>query len=562
MSKNLFFTLPDDISIGRCKNKYKLSSKIYLYLFYLFRFFIFKESLFLFTTITNMIFDNNYSKKIIIKNNIKEFMQYYYKAYLLYLDLKDNVVIGKIIISWIGPVINLSNYLRISIMNKKVYNNKFIYKLSKPEIILFKEFSLRIPFIIYIGFKSYIYKFRIYKYNEYLYKISNLIKYPLLKIILRKDFKVNKIYLKDNIQLSFKIYFDKFKKYKNLNFIKFKFLYFLKKSKFYKFFKLFKKKNFFFLYSFLKIYFINIFYIYLYNIWMLQLYANYDWLETSKWNIFYIFHLYWWLYKYNFDLPVWLYILVIIQVIKIYFNNSINKLNMFNLSQIKKKKYILKELIFRKINSIILITHFEKIYFKFFKQIKYKSRTISRSKWKKSWNLIIKNYPLDFLYLPLNYYNNNHFLNYFYQNYIYNFDKIHWKIFYTGDIYKFATGLNLNDNILFNHFNSWYKSICIFLMTYNRKKENLLINFLFFYYMLRDLFFKIILKTCYRDYLNKVIWMIKHYYRKKLNIEFKNLNKTDYLIKLKKSQLGFFLILYDKYICLIILIIFIKKYTK
>jgi len=99
-------------------------------------------------------------------------------------------------------------------------------------------------------------------------------------------------------------------------------------------------------------------------------------------------------------------------------------------------------------------------------------------------------------------------------------------------------------------------------MTYNRKKENLLINFLFFYYMLRDLFFKIILKTCYRDYLNKVIWMIKHYYRKKLNIEFKNLNKTDYLIKLKKSQLGFFLILYDKYICLIILIIFIKKYTK
>jgi len=161
-------------------------------------------------------------------------------------------------------------------MNKKVYNNKFIYKLSKPEIILFKEFSLRIPFIIYIGFKSYIYKFRIYKYNEYLYKISNLIKYPLLKIILRKDFKVNKIYLKDNIQLSFKIYFDKFKKYKNLNFIKFKFLYFLKKSKFYKFFKLFKKKNFFFLYSFLKIYFINIFYIYLYNIWMLQLYANYD----------------------------------------------------------------------------------------------------------------------------------------------------------------------------------------------------------------------------------------------------------------------------------------------
>lgn len=269
MLQNLYLTLPDDVSIGKFRNKFKLSLKIYFYLFYLFRFFIFKESLFFFTSILNFLFDNKNNLKNYIKFNIIKFKKYYSKIYLLYLLNKYRKSLNKITIFTNTLMIDLLIFYRISIINKKlnIYNHRFIYKSKKISIILFKEFILRIPFVIFIGFKSYIYKFRIYKYNEYLLKICNLINYPLLKIILRFDLKKNYFFLNQNIFFSFKIYFDKL----SLNFNKCKYKNLLNynlinKSKFFKFFKLYKKKNFFFLYNYFKIYFLNIFFIYLYNI--------------------------------------------------------------------------------------------------------------------------------------------------------------------------------------------------------------------------------------------------------------------------------------------------------
>lgn len=543
LREEIFFTLPDDLSIMKKHKKNKLSLKIYFFLFSLFRFFIYKESLNLFISIFNIIIEKkNFFEYIIIK-----YKKYFYNIHLLFI-LKNRYFNKKYLF------LDYIVYYQIILINVKYYN-KYLYGLNIVPVFLFKEFVLRIPFILFIGFKSYIYKFKINKYNEYLLKISNLINYPLLKIILRVKVKETKLFNQN--KFSFKIYFDKFInkfcKSNNKNLILFNFI---NKPTFFKFFLLYKKETFFFLFNYFKIYFLNIFFIYIYNIFIFQMDSNK--IEINKWNIFYLFHLYWWLYKYTLDLPIWLYILIIIQTIRIYFNSLYNYLNLINLIKfIKKNNWIDKNLILIKINSIIFMIHFEKLYYKFFKLVKIKKNNLYKIKWKKYWNYIIKYYPLDFIYLPINYYNNFFFLNKFIKKYRYNLDKIHWKIFYTGNITPLY---NIDLNILNYYFELDYITICKNIIVNNKNQENLLINFFFFYSFLRDLFYKIILQKNFIKYHNKKI-LIKFFLIKSILYHF-NDNKYQIIKRFKETNEDLFKFFYGKRLSLIIYVIFIKKYTK
>ena len=88
------------------------------------------------------------------------------------------------------------------------------------------------------------------------------------------------------------------------------------------------------------------------------------------------------LYKYDFNLPQYIYVLIIIDIIKIYLNN-IYYLNTNNL-----KLFIFKfrnsdnkiNFCFYKFKSIMLLIYFEKLFFRFFKKFEKKQLYFLKSK--------------------------------------------------------------------------------------------------------------------------------------------------------------------------------------
>ena len=156
-NNNIFLTLPGGISVDKNLIKSKLSLKIYFYLFFLFRFFIFKESLFFFSSIMNFIFDNKKFIKKYIKNNLDIYLNYFFK--LNFLLLKNCNKIEKIN-KYINNI-NIQIYYYIT-LNNNIYYYLMLYIPNKISLYLFKEFIIRIPFTLFIGFKSYILNFKIF----------------------------------------------------------------------------------------------------------------------------------------------------------------------------------------------------------------------------------------------------------------------------------------------------------------------------------------------------------------------------------------------------------------
>ncbi len=304
-------------------------------------------------------------------------------------------------------------------------------------------------------------------------------------------------------------------------------------------------------------------------IYFIYLYINngFDWIEPYKWNIFYLFHLYWWLYKYNFDLPVWLYILTILQIINIYLKNIELKYNIGNLVLLKDRKFnfiSVDSIIIYRITSIIILTYFEKIYYKFFKL--YKTKKTKIFKFKNFKNMLIKYYPIDFVYLPFNFYNNSYYYKNYLGKYIYNIDILHWKIFYLGKTYDNNSNiLNTYKQIKINNYlEQKYRKFCSNIWHNYKRKENLSTNFLFFYNYSRNIFWKIYFEKDL-NYINIkynyiIIHIIRNYYFYWiLNYSKKTLSYNN-LFNYKNNNIKLYDFIYSKYLSLVIYIFFIKKY--
>jgi hypothetical protein len=65
------------------------------------------------------------------------------------------------------------------------YKKNYFYKKQKINIILYKNIIFKIEIYIFIFYKDYIEFIKRYKYNEYLDENPLILKYPLLKILLR-----------------------------------------------------------------------------------------------------------------------------------------------------------------------------------------------------------------------------------------------------------------------------------------------------------------------------------------------------------------------------------------
>jgi len=267
-NNNFYFTLPDNISLKKNLLKKKLSNNFFLYLFYLYRFFIFKESMYKFNIINYIIHNNLYL------NNINKQIYYFYLIY--YIELSRYNIFNNKLLNINNSLLNIL-FIFNKISNFDILKFDIFYKKKNINVFFYEDFVLRVHFSFFIGFTTYLKFFKLSKYNEYLSINSELNNYPILKVILKNNvrlvnFDKNDIILsQESVSLSFKIYFDSLSYYNCNNnsflfFSKFTLLLVLNKIKFVKFLLIFNKLMYIFVFKYFKIYFLNIFFLFLYNI--------------------------------------------------------------------------------------------------------------------------------------------------------------------------------------------------------------------------------------------------------------------------------------------------------
>jgi hypothetical protein len=171
----------------------KKNNLIYLYIYYLYFYDKdFKNNIinkktynYILKTYHNMFLKYNYMffyllfelfklNFIDLNNSNKYFRKYNYKKINnLFLKYKDNKLL-----------IYMETYKNNLLIHN--YKNKYFLKNIKINIFIYKDFIFKIELIFYLIYRDYIEYIKRYKYNEYLDENPITLKYPLLKVLLRK----------------------------------------------------------------------------------------------------------------------------------------------------------------------------------------------------------------------------------------------------------------------------------------------------------------------------------------------------------------------------------------
>jgi hypothetical protein len=156
------------------KKELLINKTLFLFLFFVFKYYIF----------INLYNKIKYIPKKYFNNNNKNFF------FMLYLLLKNNNI--KFILDKFSYFDFFDNkiYIFVEFLNNNIYLKKYKFnylnKNQNIKIYFFFDFYLRIDLVLFIHYKYYMNYFRICKYNEYLTIHPVLHKFPLLKKYLRK----------------------------------------------------------------------------------------------------------------------------------------------------------------------------------------------------------------------------------------------------------------------------------------------------------------------------------------------------------------------------------------
>jgi hypothetical protein len=184
------------------KNLLIINKTLFLFLFFVFKYYIF----------TNLYNKIKYIPKKYFNNNNNNFF------YMFYLLLKFN---NKHFFIKNINFFDKKIYIFNNFLNKKIYLFKYkFYYLNQNKdikIYFFFDFYLRIDILLFINYKYYMNYFRVCKYNEYLTIHPVLYKFPLLKRYLREYFfnRSNKVAInfssEESIFKFFKLYLLNYK---------------------------------------------------------------------------------------------------------------------------------------------------------------------------------------------------------------------------------------------------------------------------------------------------------------------------------------------------------------
>jgi hypothetical protein len=469
------------------KKELLINKTLFLFLFFVFKYYIF----------INLYNKIKYIPKKYFNNNNKNFF------FMLYLLLKNNNI--KFILDKFSYFDFFDNkiYIFVEFLNNNIYLKKYKFnylnKNQNIKIYFFFDFYLRIDLVLFIHYKYYMNYFRICKYNEYLTIHPVLHKFPLLKKYLRKLLveRTNKTLLNFSFEESifkfFKLYLYNYKvdkmfkfnnKYnlKNLNLI-------YSKIKWFKFLNILKY-NYSFLFYYFGEFFLLHLYVYIYNITVYN-YEIDDWVEIKKFRINSLKNNFWQQSRYGFKFFPWLYMLVISYISKLIFNDY---LYIYNLIDIKKINNRILNIFWYKILKIVIIEKINYSYFLWFRELllglNNKKRIKQVEKYIKIWKILLNSYIFEYINVNYNYLNIN--------NINFNLEYVFWNIFFIGDnIYNIYFKYNILfiikkiniDNIIYLKLNYYLELLrnllhCIF-------NSYTLINILFCFLFLKDLFFKI-----------------------------------------------------------------------
>jgi len=538
ITNDFYFTLPDNIDLKKIQTKKIITKKIFLFVFFLFRWLIFEEYINTLKINFFFIYFNIYGNRLFFKQNQKFHLKFFYIfIYLIYLFKIYNLInITKLKLNFKDNNINVYLYLYKKSKHLSTYKFDYLYKYKKIKIFFFPEFKLRLPLFLFIGYKKYMQFFRFYKYNEYLAYHPLLYKYPLLKFILHKNWRgrkkrINAIYFSQQSNNAyFTIYYASFERYfkilKNFTLNWLTILLFLDKFKFLKFTLYLNTKIYIFVLKYFKIYFLNILYLFIYNFWLSYfLERHLDVFFAYKWRIFYMLHLHWWLNKYVEDLPSWLYMLLIIYLIKLFMSQHIYLYNFCTFVKLKdKNKYIwsFNNICLYKITNLIFNCYIDILYYKFYKLLL--TRNYGSTRIFNLWEIYFRNYVFEFTDLSFFYNQPDFFFFKFFLNFKYSFDYIYWKIFFISNfinnkMLKFNI-LHLFKKLIIDGENKQYFSIfleylySVFEITYNKK-----INFVNMYYMY----------VFVKNLIIKFLWNSKIFNKFLIYVFIKNNIKSNYV---------------------------------
>ena len=488
-----------------------INNKIFLFFFFFFRFYIYKYLINKSSSLYVYILSNK---------NINNLYFYFYIFYLFLDRFKSKDILYFLDKKKLINFLKLKDkriYLLSEIFYKNInlfsFNCSFFNKnINSLKVFFYFDFILKVDFFTFIAYKNYMNYFRLYKYNEYLNNHILLYKYPLLKNILRNIWykRLNKKNILFYSELSFKKFFqiffyrikpinlylkhvpviknDLFLVYNNSFLIKF--ISFIRYSKFNMLFNLFSNN--------IKIYFLLL----LYHIVLFH-YEEDDWVEIEKFRILSLFNNYWQLFRYGFNIPPWLYMLILIYIYKIFMFQNFNLFNIYNLNIIFKNIDIIKLNIINhfwyKVIKLVVIESIEPFFFLWNHNVRNYRRKQKWDKYNKVWRIILRSFVFDYFDIFIGNYNS--YVEKVVRLKKLNLDLISWNIFYIGDIFynKFHkynilsifNQLNI-DKILYLNLSSYSNFIIMFLIKISNNSL-FLINFLLLYIFIRDLFIKFLI---------------------------------------------------------------------
>jgi hypothetical protein len=273
----VYLTIPDEIDLTFNSSKEKMTKAMFMFIFFLFRWFIVEEYIMnLKDNFLVICHYNDFLKQTLFKSKFHILNKNFYLKLYLYYKYK---VFEYLKIKFLTSFYSLENkvFIFFYLLRKGKFLLNFDYFFCKKEIEIFflSDFKLRLPFFLFTAFPDYMDFFRFYKYNEYLSFHPALYNYPLLKFLLRVDWKDGKykkgslFYNQHATTSSFIIYLSneeedlEFISFFNFNWINI--LLCLDKFKFIKLGSIFNKKIYIFLFNYFKIYFLNIFFLFIYN---------------------------------------------------------------------------------------------------------------------------------------------------------------------------------------------------------------------------------------------------------------------------------------------------------
>ena len=557
-----------------------INNKIFLFFFFFFRFYIYKylinKSSSLYVSILNI-------------KNINNLYFYFNIIYLYLLKLKSKDIL------YFLSKNELINFLKLK--DKRIYilseifckninlfslNYSFFYKnLNSLKVFFYFDFILKVDFFTFIAYKNYMNYFRLYKYNEYLNNHILLYKYPLLKNILRNIWykRINKKNILFYSELSFKKFFQIFfYRIKPIN-LYLKYVPFLKNDLFFiynsfliRFISLVKYSKFNMLFNLIsnniKIYFLLM----LYHIVLFH-YEEDDWVEIEKFRILSLFNNYWQLFRYGFNIPPWLYMLIMIYIYKIFMFQNLNLFNIYNLNIIFKNVDIMKINIVNhfwyKVIKLVVIESIEPFFFLWNHNIRNYRRKQKWDKYNKVWRIIIRSFVFDYFDIFIGNYNS------YVENVVklkkLNLDLISWNIFYIGDLFyknfhkynilSIFNQLNI-DKILYLNLSSYSNFIIMFLIKISNNSL-FLINFLLLYIFIRDLFIKFLVN---KNLINKnlinfsFIKFLQNNQKKNMFLFYKNIYALDIYNLYFEKYKYFYKFMFPINLIIIVYFYYILKY--